>query len=194
MRTTSSCAARPRLPAHSRRTAMPMRCASWARRTAASPASRAQPHSATHCAPSRSCSSSSARSSAGRISTRWSPSDCHCRTQASPASPTTPTRAAQPTWACCPICCPAIGHVTAPGPFAEEFPNLPQTPGKDLIEMFDAAERGELGALYVVGANPVARYNIDPASLKNTFVDRAGDVPHRDGTARRRHPARRQSL
>ena len=65
---------------------------------------------------------------------------------------------------------PGYRPVTAPGPFAEEYPNLPQTPGKDLIEMFDAAERGELGALYVVGANPVARYNVDPASLKNTFV------------------------
>jgi NADH-quinone oxidoreductase subunit G len=65
---------------------------------------------------------------------------------------------------------PGYRHVSTPGPFAEEFPNLPQTPGKNLIEMFDAAERGELGALYVVGANPVSRYNIDPASLKNTFV------------------------
>src|SRR6201985_3999995 len=41
---------------------------------------------------------------------------------------------------------PGYRPVTAPGPFVEEFPNLPQTPGKDLIEMFDAAERGELGA------------------------------------------------
>jgi NADH-quinone oxidoreductase subunit G len=65
---------------------------------------------------------------------------------------------------------PGYRHVSTPGPFAEEFPNLPQTPGKNLIEMFDAAERGELGALYVVGANPISRYNIDPASLKNTFV------------------------
>src|ERR1700727_2872467 len=65
---------------------------------------------------------------------------------------------------------PGYRPVTAPGPFAEEFPNLPQTPGKDLIRMFDAAERGALGALYVVGANPVARFNVDPASLKNTFV------------------------
>src|SRR5882757_2897822 len=65
---------------------------------------------------------------------------------------------------------PGYRPVTAPGPFAEEFSNLPQTPGKDLIQMFDAAEHGELGALYVVGANPVARYNVDPASLKNTFV------------------------
>jgi NADH-quinone oxidoreductase subunit G len=65
---------------------------------------------------------------------------------------------------------PGYRSVTEPGPFADEYPNLPKTPGKDLIEMFDAAERGELGALYVVGANPVARYNVDPASLKNTFV------------------------
>jgi NADH-quinone oxidoreductase subunit G len=47
---------------------------------------------------------------------------------------------------------------------------MPQAAGKDLIEIFDAAERGELGALYVVGANPVARYNVDPAVLKNTFI------------------------
>jgi NADH-quinone oxidoreductase subunit G len=57
------------------------------------------------------------------------------------------------------------------GPFAEEYGDaLPQTPGMDLVEMFDAAERGELAALYVVGANPIARYGIDPAALKNTFV------------------------
>jgi NADH-quinone oxidoreductase chain G len=57
------------------------------------------------------------------------------------------------------------------GPFAEEYGDaLPKTPGMDLVEMFDAAERGELGALYVVGANPVARYGIDPAALKDTFV------------------------
>ena len=65
---------------------------------------------------------------------------------------------------------PGYRPVADPGPFAEEYPNLPQTPGKDLIQMFDAAERGELGALYVVGSNPIARYNIDPATLKNTFV------------------------
>ena len=36
--------------------------------------------------------------------------------------------------------------------------------------MFDAAGRGDLAALYVVGSNPVARYGIDPAALKNTFL------------------------
>jgi NADH-quinone oxidoreductase subunit G len=40
----------------------------------------------------------------------------------------------------------------------------------DLVEMFDAAARGDLAALYVVGSNPVSRYGIDPAALKNTFV------------------------
>jgi NADH-quinone oxidoreductase subunit G len=56
-----------------------------------------------------------------------------------------------------------------PGNFAEEFP-LPKTPGLDLVEMFDAAERGDLAALYVVGSNPVSRYGVDPAHLKKTFV------------------------
>ena len=65
---------------------------------------------------------------------------------------------------------PGYVPVTAPGAFAEEYPHLPQTPGLDLVEMFDAAERGDLGALYVVGANPVSRYSIDPAALKDTFL------------------------
>ncbi len=43
-------------------------------------------------------------------------------------------------------------------------------PGLDLLAMFDAAGRGELAALYVVGSNPVARYSVDPAALKDTFV------------------------
>jgi NADH-quinone oxidoreductase subunit G len=65
---------------------------------------------------------------------------------------------------------PGYVPVTAPGAFAEEYPHLPHTPGLNLIEMFDAAGRGELGALYVVGANPVSRYSIDPAVLENTFL------------------------
>ena len=43
-------------------------------------------------------------------------------------------------------------------------------PGLNLVEMFDAALAGELSALYVVGSNPVARYNIEPSSLANTFL------------------------
>jgi NADH-quinone oxidoreductase subunit G len=55
-------------------------------------------------------------------------------------------------------------------PFAEEYGSLPQAPGMDLLEIFEAAEHGDLAALYVVGANPVARYGIDPAALKSTFI------------------------
>jgi NADH-quinone oxidoreductase subunit G len=47
---------------------------------------------------------------------------------------------------------------------------LPSTPGMSITEMFDAASRGALGALYVVGSNPVARYNLDPFALQNTFI------------------------
>jgi NADH-quinone oxidoreductase subunit G len=46
----------------------------------------------------------------------------------------------------------------------------PTSPGLDLLEIFDAAAAGNLSALYVVGANPVARYDVDPATLKNSFV------------------------
>ncbi|MDP9039190.1 MAG: molybdopterin-dependent oxidoreductase [Acidobacteriota bacterium] len=42
--------------------------------------------------------------------------------------------------------------------------------GLDLIEILDAAAAGALSALYVVAANPVARYQVDPATLKNTFL------------------------
>ena len=66
---------------------------------------------------------------------------------------------------------PGYVPVTQAGAFAEEYGDaLPPTPGMDLVEMFDAAGRGELAALYVVGSNPVARYGIDPAALKNTFL------------------------
>jgi len=51
----------------------------------------------------------------------------------------------------------------------EEY-GAPAKAGLDMLEIFDAAGAGKLGALYVVGANPVLRYSVDPASLKNTFV------------------------
>jgi NADH-quinone oxidoreductase subunit G len=65
---------------------------------------------------------------------------------------------------------PGYVPVTQAGAFAEEYGALPSAPGMDLVQMFDAAERGELAALYVVGSNPVARYGIDPAALKTTFI------------------------
>jgi NADH-quinone oxidoreductase subunit G len=56
------------------------------------------------------------------------------------------------------------------GAFAEEYRAVPQKPGLDIVGMFDAAKSGRLAALYVVGSNPVSRYNIDPFALKDTFV------------------------
>jgi len=63
---------------------------------------------------------------------------------------------------------PGYTPVANPGAFAEH--NAPTTPGLDLLQIFEAAERDELAALYVVGSNPIARYSVDPAALKNTFV------------------------
>jgi NADH-quinone oxidoreductase subunit G len=47
---------------------------------------------------------------------------------------------------------------------------VPQEPGLNIAQMFDAAKSGALKALYVVGSNPVARYSVDPFALENTFV------------------------
>ena len=52
----------------------------------------------------------------------------------------------------------------------EEYPGLPAAPGKTQPEMFEAARSGALGALLVVGANPVATWASIPPSLKNTFL------------------------
>ncbi len=48
--------------------------------------------------------------------------------------------------------------------------NAPAEPGLDMLEIFEAAGRGELSALYVVGSNPISRFGVDPVALKNTFV------------------------
>ncbi|HZR32592.1 MAG TPA: NADH-quinone oxidoreductase subunit NuoG [Terriglobales bacterium] len=47
---------------------------------------------------------------------------------------------------------------------------VPSAPGLDLGQMVEAAKRDRLKALYVVGANPVARYNIDPFALEKVFL------------------------
>jgi NADH-quinone oxidoreductase subunit G len=46
----------------------------------------------------------------------------------------------------------------------------PSAPGLDMLAMFDAANAGNLAALYVVGSNPVARYGVTPDALQNTFL------------------------
>src|SRR5579875_359386 len=52
---------------------------------------------------------------------------------------------------------------------ASEY-NAPAEAGLDMLAMFDAANAGNLAALYVVGSNPVARYGVTPDALQNTFL------------------------
>jgi NADH-quinone oxidoreductase subunit G len=68
-----------------------------------------------------------------------------------------------------PALLPGYVPVGEPGAFSE-YDGLPQSGGKSQSEIFAAAGNGELGALLVVGANPVARLGVSPAALKNTFV------------------------
>jgi len=66
---------------------------------------------------------------------------------------------------------PGYVPVASGAHFSDDYgSSLVAQPGLDLVQMFDAAETGNLGALYVVGSNPVARYGVEPAALRNTFV------------------------
>jgi NADH-quinone oxidoreductase subunit G len=66
---------------------------------------------------------------------------------------------------------PGYTPVTSPGRFAEEYgPALPAAPGLTLEAMVDAAKAGRLPALFVVGANPMARYNVQLGELKDCFL------------------------
>ncbi len=62
---------------------------------------------------------------------------------------------------------PGYVPVSAPGAFAAEYAGMPQTPGMTMPEMLEAARGGELGALLVVGANPMAD---ETANAKDTFL------------------------
>jgi NADH-quinone oxidoreductase subunit G len=64
---------------------------------------------------------------------------------------------------------PGYLPVGAPGAFAE-YTGLPATPGMTMAEIFAVAGKNELGALLVVGSNPVAKLGIAAEALKNTFV------------------------
>jgi NADH-quinone oxidoreductase subunit G len=65
---------------------------------------------------------------------------------------------------------PGYVPVATPAAFADEYPGLPTTVGLTQPEIFAAARQGALAALLVVGADPVEKSAIDPASLKDTFV------------------------
>jgi NADH-quinone oxidoreductase subunit G len=66
---------------------------------------------------------------------------------------------------------PGYTSLSKASAFAQEYgSSMPQQPGLDIAGMFEAAKAGRLGAIYVIGSNPIARYQIDPFALKNTFV------------------------
>jgi NADH-quinone oxidoreductase subunit G len=54
--------------------------------------------------------------------------------------------------------------------YGDEWDSVPSAKGLSLQEMMQSARDGKLGALYVVGSNPVVDYNFDPAALQNTFL------------------------
>ena len=66
---------------------------------------------------------------------------------------------------------PGYAPVSSSTKFHENWVDqIPSSAGLNLLEMVDAAKAGNLKALYVVGSNPVSRYNIDPFVLSKTFV------------------------
>jgi len=54
--------------------------------------------------------------------------------------------------------------------FRAEWGTLPDAPGLTLPGMVEDAKSGNLKALYVVGANPVGRFGIDPFAFSRAFV------------------------
>ncbi len=65
---------------------------------------------------------------------------------------------------------PGYVPLSQPVRFAEDYPGLSAAPGMTQPEMFEGARKGTLGALLVVGANPVQRLGLDPATLNKTFL------------------------
>jgi len=64
---------------------------------------------------------------------------------------------------------PGYVPVTAPAGFAE-YAGMPSAPGMTLAQMVAAADSGELGALLVVGANPLPKLAAKSERLERTFL------------------------
>jgi len=65
---------------------------------------------------------------------------------------------------------PGYHPVADSAKFHEEWGGVPQTRGLTLPEMVESARSGKLKAFYVVGANPVGRFEIDPFAFSQSFV------------------------
>jgi NADH-quinone oxidoreductase subunit G len=65
---------------------------------------------------------------------------------------------------------PGYAPVSAINGFAEEYPGMPATIGLTQPQMLSAAAGGSLGALLIVGANPLKNSTVNLTAFKNTFV------------------------
>ncbi len=65
---------------------------------------------------------------------------------------------------------PGYHPIADSGKFSSEWGSVPQAQGLTLPEMVESARAGKLKALYVVGANPVGRFQIDPFAFSQSFV------------------------
>jgi NADH-quinone oxidoreductase subunit G len=65
---------------------------------------------------------------------------------------------------------PGYHPVADSAKFTEEWGSVPQVPGLTLPEMVESGRSGKLKALYVVGSNPVGRFQIDPFVFSQSFV------------------------
>jgi NADH-quinone oxidoreductase subunit G len=65
---------------------------------------------------------------------------------------------------------PGYHRVADVGKFHQDWGGVPQTRGLSLPEMAEAAKAGNLKALYVVGANPIEQFAIDPFAFSRSFV------------------------
>jgi len=65
---------------------------------------------------------------------------------------------------------PGYHRVADVGRFHEDWGGVPQQPGLNVRQMAAAATNGNLKALYVVGANPIDQFGIDPFAFSGAFV------------------------
>jgi NADH-quinone oxidoreductase subunit G len=54
--------------------------------------------------------------------------------------------------------------------FAAEWGALPSASGLNFLQMAESAKSGQLRALYVVGSNPISRFQVDPFAFSNSLV------------------------
>jgi len=65
---------------------------------------------------------------------------------------------------------PGYHDVADVGRFHEDWGGMPDQPGLALPAMIESAKAGNLKAFYVVGANPIEQFAIDPFAFSNSFV------------------------